>query len=172
MKNEYAEGVTSTAAIAGHPIHPMLVPFPIAFLVGALVTDLVFLGTGGGFWARASFWLLIAGVVTGLVAALFGLIDFVTIRRARAHSAGWIHFLGNLVAVVLAGVSVLLRRGGNQEEAIMPLGLVLSVVVSLILLVTGWLGGELAYRYKIGVVGRGREMEAREMPGGTRQRPA
>ncbi|MBX6368656.1 MAG: hypothetical protein IRZ04_11785, partial [Rhodospirillales bacterium] len=62
----------SRAAIAGHPIHPMLVPFPIAFLVGALVVDLAFASTGDPFWARAGFWLLLAGIVTGAAAAVFG----------------------------------------------------------------------------------------------------
>lgn len=150
MNEEYAEGVPSTAAIGGHPIHPVLVSFPIAFLVGGLVSDLAYWRTDDTFWARASLWLIAAGVMTGLLAAVFGFIDFVTIRRAR-HTPGWIHFLGNLTAVVLSAVSVWLRLG-NPEGAVMPWGLTLSGLVALILLVTGWLGGELTFRYKIGVV--------------------
>ena len=98
-QGEYATGAPSTAAIAGHPIHPMLVPLPIGFLVGVLLSDLAFWRTGDAFWARASLWLVAAGVVTALLAAVFGLIDFGTIKRARAHTAGWVHLLGNLTAV-------------------------------------------------------------------------
>jgi len=151
MADDLSKGVPSTAAIGGHPIHPMLVPFPIAFLVGALASDLVFWGTGDGFWSRASWWLLAAGVVMGVLAAVFGLIDFLTIARARQGSTGWVHFLGNLLAVALALVNVLLRLG-DAAAAVLPGGLILSFVTVGILLITGWIGGELAYRFKIGVI--------------------
>jgi uncharacterized membrane protein len=150
MANDVTRGVRSTASILGHPIHPMLVPFPIAFLVGVLASDLMFAGTGDAFWARVSIWLVGAGVVMGGLAAIFGLIDFFTIERAR-NATGWTHFLGNLLAVVLSLVSLLLRRG-DHAGAILPGGLILSFIVVGILLVTGWLGGELAYRFKVGVI--------------------
>jgi uncharacterized membrane protein len=110
----------------------------------------MFWGTAEAFWARASIWLVGAGVVMGLLAAIFGFIDFVTIERVRSPT-GWTHFLGNLLAVVLSLVSLLLRRG-DHAGAILPAGLILSFIVVGILLVTGWLGGELAYRFKIGVI--------------------
>jgi uncharacterized membrane protein len=148
--DDLSRGVRSTASINGHPIHPMLVPFPIAFLVGALATDLTALGTGDPFWWVASKWLLAAGLVMGALAAMFGLVDFLTIPRARTGHAGWVHFLGNATALILALVNLLLRLG--QHEPATGGELALSIIVVLILLVTGWLGGELAYRYKIGVV--------------------
>lgn len=150
MAREHSDGVESTAAIAGHPIHPMLIPFPISFLVGALVTDLVYWSTNGAFWAESSFWLILAGLITGAIAAVFGLIDFLTIERVREHSAGWIHFIGNAAVLVIALISVLMRWD-NPEAAVMPWGLLLSVVTGLILIVTGWYGGELAYRHKVGI---------------------
>lgn len=150
MQDDMSRGVRSTASIGGHPIHPMLVPFPIAFLVGALATDIVFAATGDPFWARASAWLIGAGVVMGAVAAVFGLTDFLTIRRARGPT-GWIHFIGNLCAVIVALINVLLRIG-DTASAVLPTGLVLSLVTVAILLVTGWMGGELAYRFKIGML--------------------
>jgi uncharacterized membrane protein len=146
------EGVPSRAAIAGHPIHPMLVPFPVALLPAALVTDLVFVGTGDLFWARASLWLIVGGIATGALAAVFGLIDFSAVPRVREHKAGWIHAIGNVIAMALSVVNVLLRWDA-PADAIMPLGLALSAVVGLILVVTGWYGGELSYRHGIGVVG-------------------
>lgn len=152
MANEHTEGVESTAAIAGHPIHPMLIPFPISFLVGALVTDLVYWSTGGDFWAQASFWLVAAGLATGALAAVFGLIDFLTIQRVREHTAGWIHFLGNATVLVIALINLWLRWA-EPAAAILPWGLVLSAITGLILIVTGWYGGELSYRHKVGIIG-------------------
>ena len=133
MADDMSKGVRSTASIKGHPIHPMLVPFPIAFLVATLATDLVFSGTADAFWARASVWLVGAGVVMGALAAVFGLLDFLTIERARGPT-GWTHFLGNLLAVVLALVSLLIRIG-NPSAAVLPWGLVISFVVVAILLI-------------------------------------
>jgi uncharacterized membrane protein len=161
----YTTGARSTAAIGGHPIHPMLVPLPIGFLVGALLSDLAFWRTGDPFWARASLWLVAAGVVSALAAAVFGLIDFATIPRARAHAAGWVHFLGNLAAVGLSAVSWFLRAR-DAEAAVVPVGLILSLLVGGILLVTGWMGGELSYRYLVGVV-TGRRAEAERGSGST-----
>lgn len=144
-------GVPSTAAIGRHPIHPMLIPFPVAFLVGALLTDLTFWGTADPFWALVSYWLLVAGLATGALAAAFGMIDFWTIPRAREVTAGWIHLVGNATALALTFVNLLLR-GGGSAAAVMPWGLTLSALVAALLLVTGWFGGEMVYRYKIGVM--------------------
>jgi uncharacterized membrane protein len=141
----------STAAILRHPVHPMLVPFPLAFLVGTLATDLAFWGTDDAFFARASLWLVGAGVVTGLIAAGVGLVDFLTIARVREHAMGWIHALGNAAALTLSLVSWLLRLG-DPASAIVPWGLTLSLVVAAILGITGWAGGELSYRHRIGVM--------------------
>ena len=144
-------GVPSTVAVAGHPIHPMLVVFPIGFLVAVLATDLVFWGTNDPFWARASTWLLGAGVVMGVLAAVAGLIEFLTISRVRSLAAGWIHFLGNAAAILLALANLLYRIDEGPGAGVIPFGLILSAVVVAILLVTGWLGGELVFRHRIGV---------------------
>ena len=106
----------STASIAGHPIHPMLIPFPVVFLATAFVTDLVFWSTGFAIWATASLWLLGAGIIMALVAALFGFTDFIGDARIRAISDAWQHLIGNLVAVVLALINWFIRykcRGGR-----------------------------------------------------------
>jgi uncharacterized membrane protein len=149
--DDMSKGVPSTAAIGGHPIHPMLVPFPIGALVGALVTDIAFWSTANPFWAAVSMWLVGAGLVTGALAAVAGFIDFVTIKRARSAAAGWIHFVGNALAMVLALVN-LLHRTDDPVAGAGTTGLILSIAIVAILLVTGWMGGELAYRYKIGMI--------------------
>lgn len=147
----YEEGIKSTASIAGHPLHPIIIPFPIAFLTGTVVTDIVYWQTGEEFWARMSFWLIAGGLVMGLLAAALGLIDFLTIERARAHTGGWIHAGGNILAMILALVNVLLRWN-DPSAAVMPWGILLSLVTAAALGISGWYGGELAYRHKIGVI--------------------
>lgn len=143
-------GVDSTAAIARHPIHPMIIPFPIAALVGAFVSDLLALNTGDAFWVRASYTLLIVGLATGLLATLFGVIDFSTIKRVRQVRAGLLHAGGNALALLLTIANLLVRD--IEALAVPGVGVVLSAVVAAMLVVTGWLGGELSYRHKVGVM--------------------
>jgi uncharacterized membrane protein len=146
-------GIASTARIAGHPIHPMLVSFPIAFLIGALLADLTFWSTRGPFWAVAGAWLVGAGAAGGALAALAGLTDFLGNRRVRALRVAWIHFLGNAAAIVLAIVNLYLRTAAapSAAEAVLPWGLALSAAVVAILAVTGWLGWELVYWHGVGL---------------------
>ncbi|MBF2006480.1 MAG: DUF2231 domain-containing protein [Chlorogloeopsis fritschii C42_A2020_084] len=148
-------GVPSTVAIAGHPIHPILVQFPIAFLVGALLSDVAFWLTDDTFWARASYWLILGGLVGGIAAALTGILDFLRIGRVRKRTAGWAHLILNVSALVLTIINLVLRWD-NPVMPILPWGLVLSVIVASLLGVSGWYGGELIYRHKISVIGNGR----------------
>jgi uncharacterized membrane protein len=151
MATFHRHGVESTAQIAGHPLHHMLVAFPIAFLIGAFATDIAFWSTTNIFWAQASYWLLIAGIVMALIAAIPGLVDFLTINRARNLTIAWSHLIGNLIVVVLALINVSLRW--NDPTAGVPgWGFNLSLLTTALLLVNGWLGGELAYRYGIGAI--------------------
>jgi uncharacterized membrane protein len=151
MASTQAHDRRSRAAIAGHPLHPMLVAFPIAFLVGALASDLAFWSSGDLFWARASLWLLGAGLVMGSLAAIAGLVDFLSIRAARVGAVGWVHFIGNAAAMLLALWNLLQRVNGGPT-AILPGGVILSALVVVIFLVTGWLGGELVFRYRIAAI--------------------
>ena len=162
MARQYSEDVPSKAAIAGHPIHPMLIAFPIASLSLVLVCDIVFTLTRRAFWAEASRWLLLAGLVTGAAAAIFGLIDFLSIKRVRQLSIAWIHAGGNALAMVLALINLLIRSNSNTQDEVPTVGLVLSAVIGLILVVTGWLGGELSYRHRIGVNSEGSEASVPE----------
>lgn len=150
MEPHYPAGSGTVAAIGRHPLHPLLVPLPIGFLVGALVADIAFAASADAFWMRAAFWLLIGGVITGLLAGLAGIIELLGVPRARAMTSAWIHGLGNVVALVLALVNVILRWNDPVAPA-GATGLVLSLVVVAILVVTGWIGGELSYRHGVGV---------------------
>jgi uncharacterized membrane protein len=151
MATYHRHGVESTAAVFRHPIHPMLIPFPIASLIGALVTDIAFRTTGNTFWAEASFWLLLAGVVTGAVAAIPGMIDFSTMHRVRSLTSAWLHAGGNVVAMGLAIINLSLRWS-DPVAGVQGWGLTLSVLTVALLGVTGWLGGELSYRHRIGAM--------------------
>lgn len=141
----------STAKVAGHPLHPMIVPFPIAFLVAAFVTDLVYLNGGSAFWARGSMMLLGAGISMALLAAILGFTDFLGDRQVRRLRAAWLHMGGNLIAVILAAVNFYLRATGGAEDAISGSGVTLSGLVVLLLLFNGWMGWEMVYRHHVGV---------------------
>src|SRR5215216_8135391 len=140
----------TTAKIGDHPIHPMLIPFPIAFLVATLVCDLIFWRTGNGAWSTASLWLLGAALVMAALAAVAGLTDFMGDERIRDLSAAWHHMIGNVIAVVLALINWY-RRYAATEPGIPSGGVVLSLLVVLILLYTGWRGWEMVYKHRVAV---------------------
>lgn len=149
MQNQRA--YPSTAAIAGHPIHPMLVPLPIGALVLAAGTDLLSWRTGDRFWGRASRWLLGVGAAGAAIAAPFGAIDLATIPRARQLPEAWLHAGGNTCVLGLTVANLALRRGSDRR--VESVGLAMSALGAGLLAVTGWLGGELSYRHRIGVAG-------------------
>jgi uncharacterized membrane protein len=139
----------STARIGGHPIHPMLIPFPIVCFIGALVTDIVFLNNHLHGWATASRYLLAVGLVMAALAAVAGLTDFMGDERVRHSSDALKHMLANVTAVILEIINLFLRL--NNDAAIAKIGVYLSVLVVLILVYSGWKGGELVFRHGIGV---------------------
>jgi len=150
MTDTNITGTESRAAIKGHPLHPMLIPFPIAALAGALLVDLAYLGTGDAFWARMSMWLLGTGVIMGALAGLVGYMDFSKIPRARQQRVGWAHAVGNSMVIVLALINWALRLN-DPIGGLVPWGVALSTICVIGLMFTGWFGGELVYRYHIGM---------------------
>jgi uncharacterized membrane protein len=140
----------STARIGGHPIHPMLIPFPIAFFVATLGCDLAFWSTANSDWFAASAWLLGAGIVMALFAALAGLIDLLGDARIRALRAVWWHAGGNLLLVAVQIVSWYIRHS-EGPAVVVPTGLILSVVAVLLMLFTGWMGWQMVYRDHVAV---------------------
>jgi len=136
----------STAKIAGHPLHPMLVPFPIAGFVGALVCDLI--GTADPFWFKASEYLLGAGIIMALLAAVMGLTDFLGDSRIRALTIAWVHFLGNLVVVLIEAFNWFRRYSSGAADST---GTTLSALAVLLMLITGWLGWEMVYRKRVAI---------------------
>jgi uncharacterized membrane protein len=139
----------STLQIAGHPIHPMLVPFPIAFFVAVLACDIAYRSSSVALWATAALWLLGAGLVMAALAALAGLTDFFGEPRIRdLNDARW-HAGINVVAVLLSLYNFYIRY--PDPAAAGTGGLFISLVVVLLLLVSGWKGWEMVYRHRVGV---------------------
>lgn len=144
----------STAHIAGHPLHPMLIPFPVAFLVATLVCDLLFWNTGNSAWSTASLYLLGAALIMAALAAVAGLTDFLGDQRIRSLSAAWHHMIGNVV-IVLLSLWNWYRRYETGDATMLPMRLLISLVVVLLLLYTGWRGWEMVYRHRVGVSDQG-----------------
>ena len=141
----------STAQIAGHPLHPMLIPFPIAFFVATFLADIVFMRTMDMGWAMATQWLLGAGLVMAALAAVAGLTDFLGEHRIRNLNAAWLHAGGNVLAVLISLYNFYVRYSAGAAAGISTTEIVLSGIVVLILLFTGWQGWEMVYRHRVGI---------------------
>jgi uncharacterized membrane protein len=141
--------MSSGAKLFGHPIHPMLIVFPLGLLAMAVIFDVIRLASGATLGVSA-YYMIAAGVISGLVAAIFGLIDWLAIPSGtRAKSVGTLHGLGNVVVVLLFAASWWLRTGDPSNPPMVAF--VLAVVGAGLALVTGWLGGELVDRLGVGV---------------------
>lgn len=151
-ETQTAQTVPSRMAVRKHPVHPMLVVYPIAFLSMLPVTDALHAWRGGAFWAEASFWLNAAGLGLGVLAGLVGLVDLLGIRAVRRHVSAWSHFIAAVMVLALAAAGLWLRWP-DPAAAIWPWGLALSGVTLLLVMVAGWLGGTLSFRHGIGVYG-------------------
>lgn len=138
------------AKLLGHPIHQMLIVFPLGLLGTSIIFDIAQLATHNTRWGDISFWMITAGIIGGLIAAVFGLIDYLAIPSGtRAKSIGLLHGIGNVIVVVLFIISWAIRR---PDPGIVPISaFVLSLIGVGLALFTGWLGGELVDRLGIGV---------------------
>ena len=138
------------AKLLGHPIHQMLIVFPLGLLATAVVFDLVTLISGNSAWSSAAFYMIGAGIVGGLLAAMFGFWDWLTIPAGtRAKTIGAYHGVGNLAVVLLFVGSFVLRYNNPNIPGTMALAC--SFTAGMLALVTGWLGGELVDRLGVGV---------------------
>lgn len=142
--------MVSRASIAGHPIHPMLVPIPIGLFVFSLVADVAVYFGWGAAWPAVALYTMGGGVVGALLAAAFGLVDLLALRDERAKKIGVAHMVINLIVVTLYIVNFWLRWQGEPLEGIPG---TLSIVAILMLLGSGWLGGHMVYVHGVGVAG-------------------
>jgi uncharacterized membrane protein len=140
----------SRAKLFGHSVHQMLIVFPLGLLATAIVFDLVYLLDGRAVFAAVAYWMIVAGLIGGLLAAPFGLIDWLGIPRGtRARRVGLLHAVGNVVVLLLFAISLWLRA--RTEGPPPELAYVCSYGGALLALITAWLGGELVARLGVGV---------------------
>jgi uncharacterized membrane protein len=140
----------SKMKILGHAVHPILVMFPLALFATAVIFDALGWVTGNGRWMDASFRIIAAGIIGGMISALFGLIDFQAIPwNTRAKRIGVWHGLGNVAVILLFAASWFTRWPRPSNPGALPV--MLSLIGALLMLITGWLGGELVERLGVGV---------------------
>ena len=140
------------AKLLGHHIHPMLIVFPLGLLAVSLIFDGIYLVTEHAVFAATAYWDILAGVIGGLLAAVFGFWDWWTIpAKTRAKRIGALHGGINVVVVGLFFASWWIRRGDPIHHIPSSAALLLSCIAILFALVSGWLGGELVERLGIGV---------------------
>lgn len=142
--------IASRMAIAGHPVHPALVHFPVAALLGLVASDAAFIHTGDPFWARMSLWLAGVGALGGWVAALIGALDWLSVRKIRGMVSASIHGVLAVMMLSLATFNWLLRVD-EAAAPVWPWGIYVSVLTAGLIAVTSALGGVLVYEYGVGV---------------------
>ena len=138
------------ARLLGHPIHQMLIVFPLGLLATSFFFDLIRLAADRPGLSVAAYYMIAAGIISGLLAAVFGLIDWLAIPSGtRAKGIGRLHAGGNVIVLALFAGSWWLRRG--TVELPPASAIVLSGIAVGLALITGWLGGELVDRLGVGV---------------------
>jgi uncharacterized membrane protein len=146
------EGINmeSRAKLFGHAIHPILIVYPLGLLSAAVIFDIIYLFTDNPTWTTVSFWMIAGGIIGGLLAALFGLIDYLNIPSGtRAARIGLLHGSINLAVMILFIVSFVLRW--NIPAAPSATAFAFSFVGVVAALLGSWLGGELVERLGVGV---------------------
>ena len=137
------------ASIAGHPIHPMLVPIAIGCFIFSFAADLICMATGNGNpWNLLAYYTMIGGIVGALAAALPGLIDLLSLPPGYTKGIAIKHMSINLLVVAIYVVNAYMRHGDPQS---LKVPMILSLVTILMLLVSGWLGGKMVYEAGVGV---------------------
>lgn len=140
----------SRARFLGHPVHQMLIVFPLGLLGTAVAFDIVALLRGNPFFFHMAYWMIAAGILGGLASAIFGTIDWLAIPSGtRANIVGLWHGGGNLLVVLLFAVSWFLRRNDPNDPT--TVALVCSFAGAALSLITAWMGGELVDRLAVGV---------------------
>jgi uncharacterized membrane protein len=140
----------SSANLMGHPLHPILITLPIGLFAATFLFDLIFWRTGNEAFATGALWLLGAGIVAAALAAVAGLTDFLGDARIQAIGDAWQHAIGNVILVLLQLFNFYWRYR-NGPSGVVPLGVLLSFIAVLLMLFTGWKGGELVFRHRVAV---------------------
>jgi uncharacterized membrane protein len=138
----------ATAAIKGHPVHYLLVPIPIVSFILAFAADVAFVVDGSNMWAQSSTLLIITGLAGAAVAAIAGFADFLGNARIREFRDAWLHMFANVTVVLIEALNLILRVADQRIAG--SIGIVLSGAAVLLLVFSGWMGGNLVYRHGVG----------------------
>lgn len=139
----------TTASIKRHPLHVILVSFPIGLWGFSLICDLIyFFGWGGNEWRTVAYFTMAGGIISALVAAIPGFIDLLSVADLKLRRIGITHMVINLVVVILYIINFFMRR---HDHADIKIPLILSIIGILLISVSGWLGGELVHVYRVSV---------------------
>jgi uncharacterized membrane protein len=133
--------VGSAVAVVGHPIHVMMVHFPIAFVLATLGVDVFYWWSGDPFWARVGIWSAGIAFLTGVAASIAGTAELLLVRGIRVLEASWSHAVAAMTLVAIAGASWGLRL--TDPQSILPHGLALSGLAAVMTSFAGWHGGKL-----------------------------
>lgn len=143
----------SKVKVLDHPVHPMLVAFPITLFTTTLVAFVVYAVGGETLWFRIGYWANVAGVIAALVAAVPGFIDWLNIpNHIAAKRVGLVHMVLNLVVVAIFAINLAIQ--GDRVDEVMPsatLAVLLSAVGVVTLLVSGYFGWSLVQTHHVGV---------------------
>jgi uncharacterized membrane protein len=157
--------MASPASIGGHPVHPMIIPFPIALWVFSLVADVIYLWRGNPVWRDyVAFYALLGGIIGAAVAAVPGLIDWLSLKDPKiVKIANW-HARLNVIALLIFAASFYLRTtsGAGLVSESYTIPLALSVLGVILITISGWLGGEMVFKHGVAVEAQSADRAARE----------
>lgn len=142
--------VSSAIAVAGHPIHAMLVHFPIALVISTLGIDVLYWWTGDPFWVEVGLWSSGGAFGTGILAALAGTAELLAVAGIRVRVASWNHAVVAMTLVAVAGLNWGLRL--NNPDAVLPQGILVSLLASAITGMAGFYGGKLILHHGVGLL--------------------
>src|SRR5438067_13403965 len=146
--------MASPASVGGHPIHPMIIPFPIGLWVFSFIADVIYLWRGNPVWRDwIAFYTLLGGIIGAAVAAVPGLIDWLSLKDSEVVKiANW-HARLNVIALVVFAISFYLRTtsGASWVGGSYTIPVLLSVLGVILIMISGWLGGEMVFRHGVAV---------------------
>jgi uncharacterized membrane protein len=146
--------MASPASMGKHPVHPMLIPFPIALWIFSFVADLIYLWRGNPVWRDwIAFYTLLGGTIGAAVAAVPGIVDWLSIKDAQVKRLADWHARLNVIALVVFAADFYLRTKGGASwvGGSTTIPLLLSVVGIILITISGWLGGEMVYVHGVAV---------------------
>ena len=142
--------VGSAVAVVGHPIHVMMVHFPIAFVLATVGVDVFYWWSGDPFWVRVGLWSAGIAFWTGIAASIAGTGEILLVRGIRVREASWSHAVAAMTLVAIAGANWGLRL--IDPGSVLPHGLALSCLAAVMTGFAGWHGGKLVFDHGIGIL--------------------